>query len=134
MRVADALKYYPVAVVFFTAVGVLFLFTKGHGVVRLLTEVLDGRHTEREIIIGIVVTVTVAVSAGMLYVIRGMIKLPLFEEHYFCGLCNVVDKDDEAVCPLCHQALKTRETFFFTLYDDEMLLADSFGLTPSNEI
>ena len=133
IRIGSAIKHYPIAVVIFSACGVLYLLTKGHGIVRLIVEALDSRFTEHQVIAGIAVAVTFAVSAFLIYVLRGMIQAPVFEEHYFCGPCNAVDKDDDAICPLCHQALKSKATFFFTLYDDEIQLADAFGLTPSNE-
>lgn len=134
LRITSALKHYPIVVVLFGACAVLFVFTKAHGLVRLLTDALDGHFTEREVITGIVFSVTVAIAAALIVLLRGMIQAPVFEQHYFCGPCNAVDKDDDGICPFCNQPLKNKETFFFTLYDDEIQLADSFGLTPANEI
>ena len=133
IRIGSALKYYPFCVAFFSACAVLFLFTHGHGFVRLVIAALDGRFREREVLAGMVMLVMVAVALGLICLLRGMIQAPVFEQHYFCGPCNAVDKDDDAICPFCNQTLKTKETFFFTLYDDEIQLADSFGLTPSKE-
>lgn len=114
LRITSALKHYPIGVVIFSACAVLFLFTKGHGLTSLVIKVLENRFTEREVITGMGVLITAAVSTGLIYVIRGMIQAPVFEEHFFCGPCNAVDKDDDAICPFCNQALKTKETFFFT--------------------
>ena len=133
IRISSALKYYPFCVAFFSACAVLLLFTHGHGLVRLVMAALDSRFTEREVVAGMIVLVTVAVAVGLICLLRGMIQAPVFEQHYFCGPCNTVDKDDNAICPFCDQKLKIKETFFFTLYDDEIQLAASFGLTPSNE-
>ncbi len=134
MRFISSLKHFPACVAIFSAGTVLLLFTKGHGLVRLIIEALDGRFTEVEVVSGIVGLVVIAVSAGLIYVSRDMIRAPLFEEHYFCGACNAVDKDGDAVCPFCNQTLTSKATFFYTFYDDEVQLADRFGLTGSREI
>jgi hypothetical protein len=133
IRITSALKYYPIGVVIFTFCAVFFLFLKAHSLLRLVINAFDGSFTEKEVIVGIVISVTVAVSVVLIFILRGIIQRSIFEERYFCGPCNAIDKDDEGTCPFCNQPLKNKATFFFTLYEDEIQLTESFGLRPANE-
>ena len=133
IRFTSSLIHYPVMVVIFSACAVWLVIVKAHFLIRWIVEGSNLRFSETEALAMIAVVVTASVAVGLVYILRGMNRERIFEEHHFCGRCTAVDKDDDGICPFCNQTLNHKQTFFVTVFDDEIQLASRFGLTPAKE-
>jgi hypothetical protein len=133
-RLNSSLRLYVPCVAIFTGLAVLYLVTRGHMFVRALMRTLDGRFTEIQIIGGLAVIACIVAAVATALLLRSMFRERLFEEHLFCPGCAAVDKDDDGSCPFCGGELLQRQSFFTTVYDDEIRLAQRIGLREAKEV
>ena len=132
-RLRSSLLHYPACIALFSGLGVLFLMTKGHGIVWAIRHTLGDRFSDTEVITALAGVVVASVAVALVFLLRNIVRERIFEQHAFCATCNVVDKDDERTCPVCKQPVHSQSSFFITHYSDEIQLANRLGLAFTDE-
>lgn len=132
-RFRSALKYYPVAVLFFAALAALVVFVKANLFFPLIRRIIPSNMSDGQlatIIFGVVVVAAVFVA--------GFFSWQLYkecdcQECLYCRECDAVDKYDSGECPICHTPLTEKDSFYYTTYKDEKKILERWGLRATRE-
>jgi hypothetical protein len=132
-RVFSFVLYFPVLILFFTALEAGFLLWKGHALMWAAEKAVQGGMTERTLHLVVGSGLVVVAVAAVIFMLIQNYRECTPEEHLFCASCDAVDADDEGLCPVCGAVLGEFASFFYSSDADELKRLAKHGLTPSQK-
>jgi hypothetical protein len=133
LRVRSYIKYYPIVVILFAAVALLFVFERGHPLYVLFRRYIPLEMSDTVIAVLTSLVVFVLTAMAIVYFMRKDYLDCDCQECLYCRKCDAVDKFDSGSCSVCGEPLTEKALFYFTTSKDEQKIIERWGLQPSKQ-